>query len=122
MKVQVTIEQDYCPLPHDCLGCMTGEFTYEADVPDSLIGPISEPVVLDDPWTPMCWASIRPIVKRDMLLEDLWLEAERQVAKSGTKKAWANLTRIHEVLTLMRDGYDPGTIAAYISAVSRAEE
>lgn len=78
MKVQVTIMQDYCPHPdmHPCDNvCSTGEFTYEADVPDSLVGPISEPVPIDEDFGRK-WGDIRPVEKRDMLLEDLWLEAE----------------------------------------------
>jgi hypothetical protein len=81
MKVQVTIEQDYCLCGGriDHVACLNGQdFTYEADVPDSLIGPISEPVQVAPPSsvTSIPWASIQPPYKRDMLLEDLWLRAE----------------------------------------------
>jgi hypothetical protein len=83
MKVQVTIEQDYCPFDHDCLGCCERDVTFEADIPDGLIGPISKPRCVGvSIGQDLEWEGIRPLEKRDMffmLLEDLTAEMWRQM-------------------------------------------
>jgi hypothetical protein len=100
MKVQVTIEQDYCPCSrYDHVPpCLSDEVVYEADIPDGLIGPISKPEVVVGPGYDVGWETLRPLEKRDMLLEDLWLEAERLVEeKHQTDELLAEMWRQNQM-------------------------